>query len=1451
MSRPTGKTDGTVPSKAAMDIVAIGASAGGLEAASRFVEALGDGGGANFILVQHLDPNHDSLLVELLAAHTALSVRQVTDGMELLPGHVLVIPPGAYLSVIDRHLHLTAPPRGQGTRLPFDFLLTSLAQDFGDRVVCVVLSGTGTDGSQGLRAVKAAGGLVIVQDPVEAGYEGMPRSAMATGLVDHVLPVAAMPDIIRNRRQPDAASPAGMEQDGLTRVINLLRTHTPYDFTLYKQGTLRRRIDRRMSMAGIAADGLLDYLDLLRRDPVERDNLAKDMLINVTEFFRDPKVFELLAATVVPGLIRERSTDNHLRLWVAGCSTGEETYSLAILFLEQIALAGLAMKLQLFASDVDPDAVTTARDGWYPAGIAENVSAERLARYFIADGGGYRVTQELRAHIVFTVQDVLADPPFSRLDFISCRNLLIYLMPEAQARVLALFHFALRDGGFLLLGGAETVVPAASDRFEIVSKPARLFRHVGRSRPGDFSFLMSAGDGVRALPRIGTGPASSRQNALAELCRQLVMRDYAPAAILINRSHDCLYSLGPTYHFLRVPPGHPTQDLLAMTPPGLSVKLRAAIQRAHQEKTRITIKGGQIRRDGAPIEFSIALHPITHEGEELMLVCFIDRAQAAIGEEGQAPIAPDGQAGNLALELDHTRAELEAAIRNLELAGEEQKAITQEALSINEEYQSANEELLTSKEELQSLNEELTALNSQLQETLDRQRTTSNDLQNVLYSTDVATIFLDPELAIRFFTPATRSLFSILPGDVGRPLADLSSLAADGDLFADTQSVLQSRVPMEREIEARTGAWYLRRVLPYLTREDKVKGVVITFVDITERRRVAEALRIAKRQAELANQGKSHFLAAASHDLRQPLQTLILLQGILAGRAQAKQDRELLDRIGETIGAMSGMLNALLDINQIEAGVIATDLSRFPINDLLIRMRDEFSYHAHARSLTLRTVPCGVQIFSDRRLLEQMVRNLLSNALKYTRRGKVLLGCRRRADGITIEIWDTGIGVPEAEQQAIFEEHHQITQSDGKPGNGLGLGLSIVRRLSGLLNHPVRVRSVPGKGSVFSIDIFTDPQATNARALPTQDGLEKDVAIPGSILVVEDDPEVGDLLGMVLSDAGHRVLLAVDAPSAQRQLAAEAFRPDLLLVDYNLPGGMNGLDLLTALRRDLHRAVPGLLLTADISTETLRAIALRNELQLHKPVNPATLLRTVQRLLAVPPLAARIPERDGKAEDGITIHIIDDDALLRGSIHQSLEGLGWHLIDYASAEDFLAGPPPTGHECLLIDAYLPGMGGIDLLHHLRQTSVTTPAIVMTGSSDVPVAVAAMRAGAADFIEKPVSRADLVASIRLALERAEDGTKLAAWHRDAAQHIAGLTERQRQIMTMVLAGHPSKNIAADLGISQRTVEHHRAAIMRRTGARSIPALARIALLADWNASTETLESRPEIPIAKGR
>ncbi len=778
-------------------VVGIGASAGGLDASRKLVDALPARNGMAFVLVQHLDPTHESMMVDLLAGHTSMTVRQAANGMPLEPDHLYVIPPGTYLSVADGALRLSKPQARHGMRLPFDFLLRSLAEDCGARAICVILSGTGADGSLGLKAVKEKGGLVIAQDPDEAGYDGMPRSAIMTGAVDLVLPVAKIAAALVKydrrmalTRAQNGLLPKDSAQDWLPEIIDLLRTKTNHDFALYKPGTLQRRIERRMAMAAIETDDMDRYLEILRHDAGELDLLAKDLLINVTGFFRDPKVFDFLAEKIVPELVRKHSPDHPLRIWVAGCSTGEETYSLAMLFREQIAAARRNIKLQVFASDVDPDAVAGAREGFYPETIEAEVSPARLARFFSKEEHGYRVSPELRAAVVFTVQDLLADPPFSRLDLVSCRNLLIYLRPEAQAKVVSLFHFALREGGLLLLGSSETV-GNPDGRFEVVSKPARLYRHIGRSRPGEFGFSLSVGDGVRAPARLGQGHAPTRQAVLAELCRRLVMESYAPAAVLINRKHECLYFLGPTDRYLRVPPGHPTHDLLAMAHKDMRTKLRSAIQRVSQEKTRVVVAGGRTTHDGNALSFSIAVQPVPSAAEELLLICFIDEPKQQ--NKRSRPTAPGdvGRVAELERELEAVRTELQGAIRNLEISSEEQKAINEEALSVNEEYQSTNEELLTSKEELQSLNEELTALNSQLQETLERQRTTSNDLQNVLYSTDVATLFLDTNLNIRFFTPATKSLFNVIPSDVGRPLADLSSLAADGALLADARTVLQ------------------------------------------------------------------------------------------------------------------------------------------------------------------------------------------------------------------------------------------------------------------------------------------------------------------------------------------------------------------------------------------------------------------------------------------------------------------------------------------------------------------------------------------------------------------------------------------------------------------------------------------------------------------------------------
>jgi two-component system CheB/CheR fusion protein len=1421
-------------------VVALGASAGGLEACRLFVSGLPNAVGMAFILIQHLDPTHESHMVDLLAGHTSLKVLQATEGMRLERDHFYVIPPGVDLSVAEGVLCISTPQLRHGVRLPIDFCLHSLATEFGHRAVCVILSGTGSDGSAGLKSIKESGGLVIAQDPDEAAYDGMPKSAVMTGAVDLVLPVSKIPAALvkYNRglalaRAPKTLSASENDEDWLPAILELLCAKTKHDFRLYKQGTLRRRIERRMAIATIDSHLMKEYLDLLVGDASELDHLVKDLLINVTSFFRDPKVFGFLADKTIPDLVRRHTLDRALRVWIAGCSTGEEAYTIAMLFHEAITASNQNIKLQIFASDADADAIAVARDGYYPTTIEADVSAERLARFFTKEDQGYQILPELRSQVVFTVQDVLTDPPFASLDFVSCRNLLIYLLPEAQAKIIALFHFALNVGGILLLGNSETA-DDIDGRFEVISKAERIYRHLGRGRSRGVGFFLGASNGALSLARPQLNKTNPSPTAhLGDLCRRMVQEAYAPATILINLKYECLYSLGPTGRYLRVAPGHATHDLFSMTPPDVHAKLRSAIKRASQDKARVIVTGPKVRRVGGSRAFKIEVHPVPGEGNQLLMVCFVEDTKH--GPEG-IEIAASGdtpRAAEVEHELETTRTELQDAMHELERSMEEQKTVSEEASSINEEFQATNEELLASKEELQSLNEELTALNTQLQETLERQRTTSGDLENVLNSTDVATLFLDLQLNIRLFTPATRLLFSIIPGDVGRPLADLNSLAADSALASDAETVLRTLVPVEREIEARTGSWYIRRILPYRSKGHGVAGVVITFVDITARRHVADALEEARRQAQLANVTKSRFLAAASHDLRQPLQTLSLLQGLLARSVSGERETKIVARINDTLFAMSGILNALLDINQIEAGMIRPDIVEFPINDILNRLKSEFDYHAKAKALALRVVPCGLFVKSDPRLLEQMMRNLLANALKYTKQGKVLIGCRRRDGKLNIEIWDTGIGIPKEELQAIFDEYHQIDNPARQRSRGLGLGLSIVHRLGVLLDHRIEVRSTLGKGSVFAIEV---PIASgNAAVRPADIKLEPlfepgsgELRRTGMVLIVDDDPNVLEALELLLRDEDYVVATATNGGLALELIGHGAIRPAVILADYNLPNGMNGLELTLKLRERLHFEIPAIILTGDISIGTLRDIAVEKVIQLNKPVNVGELLLTIQTLLPI----AGAPSSANGIDDKLSqvIFVVDDDRNVRDMLRAVLEEDGHIVEDFETCEAFLNAHRPGRGACLLVDAYLPGMSGVELLRRLDKAGDRLPAIMMTGSSDVSIAVEAMKAGASDFIEKPVSRGDLLASVGRALEHSLDSTRRVAWQENSAKLLASLTARQREILNMVLAGHPSKNIAADLGISQRTVENHRAVIMRKTGSKSLPALARLAVAA---------------------
>jgi two-component system CheB/CheR fusion protein len=638
---------------------------------------------------------------------------------------------------------------------------------------------------------------------------------------------------------------------------------------------------------------------------------------------------------------------------------------------------------------------------------------------------------------------------------------------------------------------------------------------------------------------------------------------------------------------------------------------------------------------------------------------------------------------------------------------------------------------------------------------------------------------------------------------------------------------------------------------------------VITFTDTSDQKHIGQALVAAKQEAEAATAAKSRFLAAASHDLRQPLQTLKLLQGLLLEKVEGVQPRNLTTRIGEAVDAMSGMLNTLLDINQIETGQVQPHPVSFRISDLMDRLSDEFSYHARAQGLTLRVVPCHLPIQSDPRLLEQMIRNLLSNALKYTRQGGILFGCRRHDGWLSVQIWDTGIGIPQEQLDAIFQEFHQLDNPARERDRGQGLGLSIVERLGRLLGHEIRVQSTCGKGSMFAVDVALAP-LENAGLDPPEGGTAFDgdtdaVKHMGVILLVEDEPELCELLGSVLKSQGHQVATVADGIAALDWIARGGVQPDLILADHNLPRGLTGLQLIVKLREKLGRKIPAIVLTGDISTRTSRDVAGEHCTLLNKPARLKELTCVIQRLLAQAehsPTNGRVNIDLARSEGGelsgsAIIYVVDDDIRLRETLHMVLEAAGHTLKDFPSCEAFLDSYKPGRESCLLVDANLPGMKGLSLLRQLRDLGDQMPTIMITGSNDISIAVDAMKTGANDFIEKPFERSELLESISRALEHSRDANKLLTWKHAASDQMADLTPRQKQIMDLVLAGHPSKNIAVDLGISQRTVENHRAEIMKRTGSKSIPALTRLALAGSTgDASLPPTLSRPRKAIIYG-
>src|SRR5882724_7337725 len=861
-SRPVHQRPQRQPSRrASFPIVGVGASAGGLEAFTQLLKALGSGTEMAYVLVQHLDPSHESALTELLAKATEMPVRQVADVTAVEPNHVYVIPPNVDMTISQGILRLTRRTETHGHHMPIDRFLRSLAEDQRSNAIGVILSGTASDGTLGLAVIKAEGGITFAQDDKSAKFDGMPQSAIAAGCVDFVLPPDAIAgELARIRAHPYLATSsssrtAELVPDGdpqLKNVLHLLRTANGVDFSDYKPATVKRRILRRMALHKVGE--LKQYVQFLRHHPAEAEALYEDMLIKVTSFFRDPDAFEALKAEVYPSILKHRSPEEPIRVWVPGCSTGEETYSQAIALLEFLGNRSADIPIQLFGTDLGQGGIEKARAGIYPDSIAADVSPERLRRFFLKVEGGYRINKTIRDMCVFARQNLLQDPPFSRIDVISCRNVLIYLGPVLQKRIMPIFHYALKPRGFLMLGGAEGILGRASDLFELMDRKHKIYCRKSTASGLHFDFAASRYS-IEAGGIASGKEAQQREGGLHLLdlhkeADRILLTRYAPVAVVINDDMEVLESRGHVGSYLELAPGRASFNILKMAREGLLFDLQAAINDAKKEKEGVPVRKEniQIERNGELTAVSLeitAFKVVSNRGRHF-LIMFEDSRVAGSGDSaetvsGEAKLGKGGrekrndrQISHLKQELAATKRYLHSIVEDKEASNEELQAANEEILSSNEELQSTNEELQTAKEELESTNEELHSVNEELHNRNFELTEANTDLVNLLSSVNIAMVMLGRDLRIRRVTPHGEQRFGYLMTDVGRPINNIRPNIDVPDLEQMIVEVINTVSVREREVQDREGHWYSLRILPYKTLEDTVEGAVLTLVDIND-----------------------------------------------------------------------------------------------------------------------------------------------------------------------------------------------------------------------------------------------------------------------------------------------------------------------------------------------------------------------------------------------------------------------------------------------------------------------------------------------------------------------------------------------------------------------------------------------------------------------------------------
>ena len=1308
-----------------LTIVGIGASAGGLAALKTFFAHVPEDSGLAFVVVVHLNPDHESPLADLLQPHVSMSVQQVQSPIFLQPNQVYVIPPGCNVNFIDTHLRLSDLEVRRHDRAPIDHFFRTLSETHDGPSVGVILTGTGSDGTLGITMIKGRGGLTIVQDPAEAEYEGMPQSALSTGSVDLVLPLTEMcGQILRFKHtQPKLVVPSEDEefhedsQQLLQKVFAQVYSRTGRDFSRYKRSTILRRIQRRMQLHQHVA--LEDYLTLLEMHPEEVQVLSDEFLITVTNFFRDAQVFEHLEREVIPTLLKDKAANDSIRVWSVGCATGEEAYSLAMLLVEEADRHDVMPEIRVFASDLHPPSLQKAREGYYPEDIEADVSAERLQRFFIREGGGYRIRKEVRDRVVFTPHNLLADPPFSRIDLVACRNLLIYLQRPVQREAIELFHYALQPEGYLLIGPSE--IMKETELFRAQHKRYCLFQK--RNVPAPKRRLPVFPQIFRKeLGLLSQAPPHSSWG-YGRLHQQTVER-FAPPSLLVGPDDTVTHLSERVGRYLTLAGGEATYHLYKLVRQEFRLELRQAL-RAAQQGEAIKTNPVLLTLEGQPRSVILSVFPAEESvGEGFSVVVFDEREPLAPSDITVPTISLEAEAeGDLIVqklqaELEHTQQQLQHLIGEHESSREAMRASNEEMQSANEELRSTMEELDIRQEELQSMNEELTTLNQENRHKVAELTQLSGDLHNLLQATDIASLFLDRQLRILRFTPQVSKLFNVRPADQGRPLSDITHRLGEQHLLSDAQQVLDCLIPVEREVQDEQQRWYLTRVLPYRSTEERIEGVVLTFLDITERKlaeqeceqakqyaeqivasvsepllvltpdlrveqanqtfydnfqvdqpstigrkiyelgngqwnvpalrelleevlpkdarfhdyevrcgfeqigrrimllsgrrlkdaqrilisinditervQLEEALRQAKEEADRAAQAKEDFLAHMSHEIRTPLNAVVGLTDLLLQNPKEEQ-LENLQTLKFSAQNLRMLVNDILDLSKIRAGKVMVEEIAVRLSEVLHSLQQAHQLQASEHNTTLQIVldeqlPAVVR--TDSLKLLQVLNNLVSNAVKFTRAGEVAVHVSlvKKQDArlwVKFSVQDTGMGISPDQLTTIFDAFTQADVSTVRQYGGTGLGLSITKLLLELMDSRIEVESHVGKGSCFFFTLPVKeeslPEATSSALPPgAQDETRQQEARMDDLLVLlVEDVAVNRMVLNQFLQAWWSLTLDEAQDGQQAVEMAQQKEYDLILMDVRMPV-MDGYQAAQAIRRlPRYQEVPILALTAD------------------------------------------------------------------------------------------------------------------------------------------------------------------------------------------------------------------------------------------------------------------------------